>query len=66
MSNMDRLKSVATCDICHGEVMEQDGFRLVNDLLYCPNCYEDSILEGRLRPTMAEGRYVKSKGHDFL
>jgi formylmethanofuran dehydrogenase subunit E len=48
MSNTNSLKSIATCDICHGEVMEQDGFRLVNDLLYCPECYEAAVHEGRI------------------
>ena len=37
-----------TCNICHKEFIEQNGFRLGYNLLYCPKCYENIVHEGRL------------------
>jgi len=37
-----------TCDTCHKEVLAQNCFRLGYDLLYCPECYENIVHEGRL------------------
>ena len=48
MLNKDRVEIVATCDICHAGVMKQDSLHMVNDLLYCPECYEAAVLEGRI------------------
>ncbi len=50
MLNNERFKMFGTCGICHKEVIEQDCFRLGYDLLYCPECYEKIVHEGRLDP----------------
>ena len=49
-----------TCDSCHKEVIKQDCFRLVYDLMYCPECYENIVHEGRL--ALTERGAVKTKG----
>ena len=48
MSTKDRFKMFGTCDTCHKEVLAQNCFRLGYDLLYCPECYENIVHEGRL------------------
>ena len=60
MWNKDRYKMFGTCDSCHREVREQDCLRLGYDLLYCPECYENIVHEGRL--SMTESDHVKTKG----
>ncbi len=64
MSNKDRFKMFVTCDSCHKEVMEKDCFRLVYDLLHCPECYENIVHEGRL--ALNEGGPVRTKGASFF
>ena len=48
MSNKDRFEIVGTCDVCQEEIMEQDCFQLVDDVMYCPECYEAAVHEGRI------------------
>ena len=43
---MSRFEVVGTCDICGEEILEQDEFRLINDQLYCPECFEDALADG--------------------
>lgn len=60
MSDKDRAKMFGTCDSFHKEVIEQDCFRLVYDLLYCPECYENIVHEGRL--SLNEDGPVRTNG----
>ena len=45
---MSRFESVGTFDICDGEIVEEDAFHLVDDVLYCPECYEDAVAAGKV------------------
>jgi len=50
---MSRFEVVGICDICDEEIIEQDEFRLVDDVLYCPECFENAVADG----TIAEDDY---------
>ena len=41
-------ETVGTCDICDGKIIEDDSFKLVDDVLYCPECYEDAVAAGKV------------------
>ena len=41
MLNKDRSGIVATCDICHADVLKQDSIHLVN-------CHANAVHEGRI------------------
>ena len=48
---MSRYDFVGTCDICNENVPEQDELRFVDDVFYCPGCFEDAVAAGKVNET---------------
>jgi formylmethanofuran dehydrogenase subunit E len=45
---MSRFEVVGTCDICEEDILEEDEFRLIDDRLYCPECFETASTESSI------------------
>ena len=45
---MSRFEVVGTCDICAEEILEEDEFRLIDNQLYCPECFEVESAKGTI------------------
>lgn len=39
---MARFDVVDICDKCDGEILEQNSFELIGNMLLCPECYENA------------------------
>ena len=43
---MVRFDVVGRCDECDGEILEEDCFKLIEDTLLCPECFEEAVARG--------------------
>ena len=45
---MPKFEIVGTCDICDEEILDQDEFHLVDDVLYCSECFKNAVAAGTI------------------
>jgi formylmethanofuran dehydrogenase subunit E len=43
---MARFDIIGNCDECDGEILEEDCFKIIDDNLLCPECYEEAVSRG--------------------
>ena len=48
---MSKFKITGTCDICNKEGIKQDELRFVDNVYYCPECFEEAVLSGKVNET---------------
>lgn len=48
---MSKSEIAGTCGICNEEVFKQEELRFVDDVFYCPGCFEEAVVSGKVNET---------------
>lgn len=48
---MSKSEIAGTCHICNKQVIKQDELRFVDNVYYCPGCFEEAVISGKVNET---------------